>query len=119
MSNYKYSNERDHVDKNHEERVTHDIEVSIMGKYGSQNNIGNVEKESYEENWMDMIDDIEYDETDQTREIKEDDLESKESETDEGYQLENPESLQRIDIKHNRDNYDPVEIYIELKTNLV
>ena len=46
---------------------------------------------------MDMIDNEEYDERNQIGESKEDDLELEESETDENYQIENPESLKRID----------------------
>ena len=46
---------------------------------------------------MDMIDDKESDEIDHMGEIKEDDLELEELETDERYQIENTESLKRID----------------------
>ena len=53
----------------------------------SLKNIENVEKYSDERNWIDIIDDEEYDERDQTWESKEDDLESEESETDEIYQI--------------------------------
>ena len=52
-------------------------------------------------------------------EIKEDDLESEESETDERDQIENPESLKRIDSQNNKENDDIVDIYIELETNVV
>ena len=75
MSDNKDSDVRYHMDKNDEERVTNDIEVFKLGKFGSQKNIDNVEKESYEWNKMDMIDDEEYDERDQIGESKEYDLE--------------------------------------------
>ena len=48
MSDNKDSDVRYHMDKNDEERVTNDIEVFKLGKFGSQKNIDNVEKESYE-----------------------------------------------------------------------
>ena len=90
MSNYKDSDKRDEKNKNDEEIVTDDIEVSKLGK-GTKKNIDNVEKESDERNRMDMIDDKEYDEKYQIGESKEGDLESEETETDEIYQIENPE----------------------------
>ena len=44
MSDQKDSDERDHMDKNHEEIVTNDIEVLKLGKLGSQKNTDNIEK---------------------------------------------------------------------------
>ena len=70
MSDDKDYDERDHKDKNYEERVTNDIEVLKLRKLGSQKNKDNIEKESDERNRMDMIDDKEYDERDQIVESK-------------------------------------------------
>ena len=74
MSDDNESDERDHIDKNYEERVTNDIEVLKLGKFGLQKNTNGVEKESDGINWMDMIDDKESYERDQIGESKEDDL---------------------------------------------
>ena len=68
---------------------------------------------------MGIIDDKESDEIDHMGESKEDDLESEELETDERYQIENTESLKRIDSQKDRDNDDIVDIYIELEKNVV
>ena len=57
MSYYKDSDERDHMDKNEEKMVTNDIEVLKMGKLSWQQNMDNIEKQSDERNWMDMMDD--------------------------------------------------------------
>ena len=57
MSDDKDSDEIDQIYKNDEERVTNDIEILKLGKFGSQKNMDNIEKESDERNWMDMIDD--------------------------------------------------------------
>ena len=70
MIDEKESDVRYHMDKNYEERVTNDIEVFKLGKFGSQKNTDNVKKEYYERNKMDMIDDEESDERDQTGERK-------------------------------------------------
>ena len=67
---------------------------------------------------MDIVDDEEYDERDQIREIKKDDLESEESETDEIYRIENTESLKMIDKQQNRENEYPVDADIELEINV-
>ena len=83
MRDDKDSDERYQIDKNDEERVTNDIEVLKLGKFGSQKNTDNVEKESDERNRMDVIDGKEYDERYQMVESKEDNLESEQSETDE------------------------------------
>ena len=66
-SDEKDSDERYQIDKNDEERVTNDIEVFKLVKFGSHKNTDNFEKESYEINEMYMIDDEESDETDQIR----------------------------------------------------
>ena len=42
--------------------MINDIEVFKLGKFGSQKNTDNVEKESYERNEMDVIGDEESDE---------------------------------------------------------
>ena len=76
MSDEKDSDERYQIDKNDEEIVTNDIEVLKLGNFGSEKNTDNIEKESDEMNWMDVIDDKESDERDQIGEIKEDYLES-------------------------------------------
>ena len=65
-----------------------------LGKFGSQKNTDNIEEESDERNQMNTIDDERY----KIRESKEDYLESEESEPDEIYQIEKPESLKSIDI---------------------
>ena len=83
MSDDKESDERDQIDKNDGERVTNDIEVLKLGKFSSQKNTDNIEKESYERNRIDMIYDKESDERDQIGESKSDDLGTEESETDE------------------------------------
>ena len=70
MSDDKEYNVRYHMDKNDDERVTNDIEVFKLGKFGSQKNTDNVEKDSYEWNKMDMIDDEESDEWDHIGESK-------------------------------------------------
>ena len=57
MSDDKYPDEIDQIDKNNEERVTNDIDVLKLGNFGSKKNADNIEKESDEINWMDMIDD--------------------------------------------------------------
>ena len=44
ISDYKYSDEIDHMGKNDEETVTEVIEVLKLGKFSSQKNIDNVEK---------------------------------------------------------------------------
>ena len=44
MSDEKDSDVRYHMDKNDDERVTNDIEVFKMGKFGSQKNTDNVGK---------------------------------------------------------------------------
>ena len=62
MSDEKDYDERYQIDKNDEERVTNDIEFFKLGKFGSQKNTDNVEKESYERNEMDVIGDEESDE---------------------------------------------------------
>ena len=71
--------------------MTNYIAVLGLGKLGLQRNNWNSEKESYERNWMNMINDEESDEWDQIVENKEDDLKSEESETDEIYQIWNTE----------------------------
>ena len=53
----KDSYERDKMDKNDEKRVTNDIKVLKLGNFDWQKNTDNIEKESDEINWMDMIDD--------------------------------------------------------------
>ena len=58
--------------------MTNYIEVFKLATFGLQNNTDNVDKEYYEKNEMDMIDDEEYDERYQIGEIKEDYLESEE-----------------------------------------
>ena len=40
----KVSYERDQISKNHEEKVTEDIEVFKLGKLSMQKNIDNIEK---------------------------------------------------------------------------
>ena len=50
------------MDKNYEEGMNNDTEVFKLVNFGSQKNIENVEKESYEINKMAIIDDLEYDE---------------------------------------------------------
>ena len=62
MSDDKYSEERDQTSKNHEEKMTEDIEVFKLGKLSSRKNDDNIEKESDERNQMDMSDDKDYDE---------------------------------------------------------
>ena len=57
MSDEKDSDERDQINKNDEERVTNDIEVLKLGKFGSQKNTDNVEKEYDWRSSMDMIHD--------------------------------------------------------------
>ena len=99
--------------------MTNNIEVFKLVKLGSQNNTDNIEKEYDERNWLDIVDDKESDERDQIGEIKEDDLESEELETDERYQIEIPESLKRIDIQQNIENHDLVNTFIDLETNVV
>ena len=47
------------------------IEVLKLGKFGSQKKTDNIEKESCERNWMDIIDDKESDERYHIRERKE------------------------------------------------
>ena len=56
MNDDKESDERDHISKNDEEKVTEDIEILKLGKLSSQKNKDNIEKESDERNWMDMSD---------------------------------------------------------------
>ena len=65
MSDDKEFYERYQNDKNNEERVTKDIKVLKLVKFGSQKNTDNVEKEPDGRNMMDMIDDKESDERDQ------------------------------------------------------
>ena len=65
MSDDKYSDDRYQIDENNEERVTNDIKVLKLRKFGSQKNIDNIEKSYAERNRMDMIDDKESDERDQ------------------------------------------------------
>ena len=77
MINGKDYDEISKINKNDEKIVTNDIEVLKLGKLDQQKNTDNIEKESDERNWMDMIDEKESDERDQIVEIKEDDLESK------------------------------------------
>ena len=49
--------------------MTNDIEVSKLGKLGSQKNMDNIDKYFDERNWMDIIDNKESYERDQIREI--------------------------------------------------
>ena len=56
MSGVKDSDERDQIYKNDKERVTNDIEVLKLRKLVSQKYIENIEKNSDEISWMDMID---------------------------------------------------------------
>ena len=44
MSDDKESDEREHISKNDEEKVTEDIEVLKLGKLSLQKNIDNIEK---------------------------------------------------------------------------
>ena len=64
MSDEKYSDEREQISKNYEERVTDDIEVLKLGKLSSKQNIDNIERESDEINRMDMSDYKDSDEID-------------------------------------------------------
>ena len=66
-----------------------------------------------------MIDDEESHEIYKIGESKEDYLESEESETYERDQIENPESLKRIDSHKNRENNYPVDTDIDLEINVV
>ena len=66
MSDDKDSDERYQISKNNEEKVSDVIEVLKLGKLSTQKNIDNVQKESDENNWMDMSDDKKYDKRDQT-----------------------------------------------------
>ena len=63
-SDEKNSDERDQTSKNHEEKMTEDIEVLKMRKLSSQKNIVDIENYSDESNWMDMSDEKDYDERD-------------------------------------------------------
>ena len=65
MNDDKESDERDHISKNDEEKVTEDIEILKLGKLSSQKSIDNIEKYSDESNWVGMIDDKNADERDQ------------------------------------------------------
>ena len=65
MSDDKDSDERYQISKNNEEKVSDVIEVLKLGKLSTQKNIDNVQKESDENNWMDMSDDKKYDKRDQ------------------------------------------------------
>ena len=98
MSDERESDERDHISKNDQEIVTDDIEVFQLGKLSSKKTDDNIEKESDEGNRMDMSDDKDYYER---------------------YQIENLESLKRIDSQQNRYNYDLVDTYIKLEKNVV
>ena len=65
MSDDKESDERYQIGENDKEVGTDDIEILKLGKFSSQKNIDNIEKESDKMNWMYMIDEKKYDERDQ------------------------------------------------------
>ena len=65
MIDGKESDKRDQIGESDEDRLTDDIEFLKQGNLSSQKNIDDIDKESDEKNWIDIIDDKESDERDQ------------------------------------------------------
>ena len=76
MSDDKYSDENNQIDKNDSEKETNYIQVLKLQKFGLQKKTDDVERESDGINRMDIIDDKESDERYHIGESKGDDLES-------------------------------------------
>ena len=83
MSDDKDSDERDHISKNNEVKVSDVIEDLKIGKLSLHENLDNVDKYSNKRNWIDMSDDKDSAERDQISKNDEETLTDVDEESDE------------------------------------